>query len=93
MSRVVNGATTVDADLAAGVQRAAAQLHYRHNMTASNLRRGDRRSFMIGPMLEDVSDPYSQILFRRIDGDTSAVRQHVVPTRLIARGSGEIPPG
>jgi len=34
----------------------------------------------------------AQILFRRIGGDTSAVRQHVVPTRLVARGSGEIRP-
>jgi LacI family transcriptional regulator len=31
-------------------------------------------------------------LFRRIDGDTSPWRTEVVPTRLIARGSGEVPP-
>jgi LacI family transcriptional regulator len=59
--RVVNGAPTVDADLAARVHRAAARLNYRHNMTASNLRCGDRRSFMIGLMLEDVSNPYCSI--------------------------------
>ena len=36
----------------------------------------------------------AQILFRRIDGDTSAPQAHVIPTRLIPRGSGEIaPPG
>jgi LacI family transcriptional regulator len=34
----------------------------------------------------------AEVLFRRLDGDTSATRQHVVPTRLVARGSGEIPP-
>ncbi len=66
-SRVVNGAPTVDADLAARVRRAAAQLNYRHNMTASNMRRGDRRSFMIGLMLEDVSNPYSSILYRAVE--------------------------
>jgi DNA-binding LacI/PurR family transcriptional regulator len=33
----------------------------------------------------------AQILFRRIDGDTSEVRPHIVPTRLVGRGSGEIP--
>ena len=34
----------------------------------------------------------AQILFRRIDGDTSQPQCHIVPTRLIPRGSGEIPP-
>ncbi len=67
VSRVVNGAPTVDADMAARVRRAAAQLNYRHNMTASNLRRGDRRSFMIGLMLEDVSNPYSSIIYRAVE--------------------------
>lgn len=67
VSRVVNGATTVDEALAARVRRAAAQLNYRHNMTASNLRRGDRRSFMIGLMLEDVSNPYSSIIYRAVE--------------------------
>jgi LacI family transcriptional regulator len=33
-----------------------------------------------------------EILFRRIQGDTTPVREHVVPTRLIQRGSGSIPP-
>ena len=32
-----------------------------------------------------------EVLFRRLDGDRSPSRQHVVPTRLVARGSGEIP--
>ncbi len=34
----------------------------------------------------------TEILFRRIDGDTSPVQEHVVPTRLIERASGAIPP-
>src|SRR5436190_22922275 len=67
VSRVGNGATTVDAGLAARVRRAAAQLNYRHNMTASNLRRGDRRSFMIGLMLEDISNPYSAVIYRAVE--------------------------
>ena len=33
----------------------------------------------------------AEILFRRIDGDTSDVQTHIVPVRLIPRGSGEIP--
>jgi LacI family transcriptional regulator len=32
----------------------------------------------------------ARILFRRIDGDSSPPREHIVPTRLIERGSGEI---
>jgi LacI family transcriptional regulator len=67
VSRVVNGAKTVDADMAARVRRAVAQLNYRHNLTASNLRRGDRRSFMIGLMLEDVSNPYSSSIYRAVE--------------------------
>ena len=31
------------------------------------------------------------MLFARIDGDRSPARTVVVPTRLIARGSGELP--
>jgi LacI family transcriptional regulator len=34
----------------------------------------------------------SELLFGRLDGDRSEPATHVVPTRLIARGSGEIPP-
>jgi LacI family transcriptional regulator len=33
----------------------------------------------------------AEILFRRLDGDQSPARTDVVPTRLIPRGSGEIP--
>jgi LacI family transcriptional regulator len=33
----------------------------------------------------------AELLFARIDGDTSPSRKVVVPTRLIERGSGEIP--
>jgi LacI family transcriptional regulator len=34
----------------------------------------------------------AQALFRRIDGDTSPPREFWIPTRLIRRGSGELPP-
>jgi LacI family transcriptional regulator len=32
----------------------------------------------------------AEILFRRLDGDISPASTHVVPTRLVPRGSGEI---
>jgi LacI family transcriptional regulator len=67
-------------------------------MTASNLRRGDRRSFMIGLMLQDVSSPYSASICRAVE---DVARERGVgllagsldedPAR--ERGSGEIPPG
>jgi LacI family transcriptional regulator len=34
----------------------------------------------------------AELLFARIDGDTSPTTRVVVPTTLIARGSGEIAP-
>jgi LacI family transcriptional regulator len=35
----------------------------------------------------------AELLFRRLDGDVSPSVHHVIPVELIARGSGEIPPG
>src|ERR1022692_1115637 len=63
-SPVFNGGTTVDPVLASQVQRAAAQLNYQPNLTASSLRRGDRKSLMIGLMLEDAANPYSASIYR-----------------------------
>lgn len=64
VSRVINGAPTVDQALASQVRQAAAQLNYKPNLTASSLRRGDGRSLMIGLMLEDVANPYSSSIYR-----------------------------
>ncbi len=64
VSRVITGATTVDPGLAAQVRRAAAQLNYQPDLTASSLRRSDRRSLMIGLLLEDVANPFSASLYR-----------------------------
>ncbi|HUY47627.1 MAG TPA: LacI family DNA-binding transcriptional regulator, partial [Streptosporangiaceae bacterium] len=64
VSRVINGTPTVDPALASQVQRAAAQLNYQPNLTASSLRRGDRRSLMIGLLLEDIANPYSSTIYR-----------------------------
>ena len=33
----------------------------------------------------------AEVLFRRLDGDDSPIQRHVIPTRLVTRGSGEIP--
>jgi LacI family transcriptional regulator len=34
----------------------------------------------------------AEMLFRRLDGDRSPSEHHIVPTRMITRGSGEIAP-
>lgn len=64
VSRVITGTATVDPVLAAKVRRAAAQLNYLPNLTASSLRRGDGRSLMIGLMLGDVASPLSSGIYR-----------------------------
>ena len=67
VSRVINGETTVDPELAARVQRAAAQLNYQPNLTASILRRSDRRSATIGLLVQDVSNPFSASIYRAVE--------------------------
>ncbi len=45
-------------------------------------------------MLQDVQTIgglAAELLFRRLDGDTSPIERHLIPTRLVPRGSGEIP--
>ena len=45
-------------------------------------------------MLQDVQaigDLAAKVLFRRLDGDRSPIKRHVIPTRLVTRGSGEMP--
>jgi LacI family transcriptional regulator len=67
VSRVVNGVPTVAPELAARVQAAAEQLGYRPNLTASNLRRGDRRTNTIGLLVEDVGNPFSAAVHRAVE--------------------------
>jgi LacI family transcriptional regulator len=64
VSRVMNGDPTVAPDLATRVRDAAGKLGYRPNLTASSLRRGDRRTATIGLLLEDVAEPFSAALLR-----------------------------
>jgi LacI family transcriptional regulator len=73
VSRVVNGKPGVTADLAERVTRAAELLGYRHDLTASSLRRADRRTNTIGLILEDAANPFSAALHRAVE-DTAADR-------------------
>jgi LacI family transcriptional regulator len=67
VSRVMNDEPTVAPELAARVHGAAAKLGYRPNLTASSLRRGDRRTATIGLLLEDVANPFSAALLRAVE--------------------------
>jgi LacI family transcriptional regulator len=67
VSRVVNGEAGVSPGLARRVMAASERLDYRHNLTASSLRRSDGRSATIGIVLEDVSNPFSSALHRAIE--------------------------
>ena len=67
VSRVVNGESGVSPNLARRVMAASERLSYRHNLTASSLRRSDGRSATIGVVLEDVANPFSSALNRSIE--------------------------
>lgn len=77
VSRVINEDPTVGEGLVVRVRRAAAQLNYRPNLTASSLRRRDGRSDTIGLLLRDVSNAFSASLFRSVE-DVAASRRVIV---------------
>ncbi len=67
VSRVVNEVPTVAPDLVDRVNNAAAKLGYRPNLTASSLRRSDRRTSTIGLLLENVANPFSGAVHRAVE--------------------------
>ena len=67
VSRVVNGGPSVRPDLAARVHEAVELLGYRHNLTASSLRRADRLSASIGLIFEDVANPFFSAVHRGVE--------------------------
>jgi len=82
VSRVMNGDPTVAPDLAARVRDAAGKLGYRPNLTASSLRRGDRRTATIGILLEDVSNPFSAALLRAVEDEARQRRVQILLASL-----------
>lgn len=73
VSRVVNGVSGVAPELAEKVREAARDLGYRHDATASSLRRADRRTDTVALVLEDVANPFSSALQRAVT-DAAAER-------------------
>jgi LacI family transcriptional regulator len=82
VSRVMNGDPTVAPDLAARIREAADKLGYRPNLTASSLRRGDRRTATIGLLLEDVANPFSAALLRAVEDETRERRVQILIASL-----------
>ncbi|NYG06156.1 LacI family transcriptional regulator [Phycicoccus badiiscoriae] len=67
VSRVVNREGGVSSDVVSRVERAVAQLGYRPNLAASNLRRGHGKTAMVGALLQDVSNSFSASLLRSLE--------------------------
>ena len=66
VSRVVNGEPGVSDDTAQRVQNALHRLDYRHNLAASQLRRGHKTA-SIGVLLQDVSNSFSAGFLRAVE--------------------------
>lgn len=73
VSRVVNREAGVSEELAARVDRAATELDYRPNLTASNLRRADQRTGTIGLLVEDVANEFFAAIHRGVE---DVAREH-----------------
>ena len=67
VSRVVNREAGVSPELEERVRVAVERLDYRHNMAASNLRRGDGKTATIGVVFEDVANPFASAVHRAIE--------------------------
>lgn len=99
VSRVINDDPTVAKALRAQVRNAVEQLHYRPNLTATHFRRRDGRSFTLGLLLHDVTDPYLANMQRAVHevsrahgcdvltagGTDEPGREREVVERLVAR--------
>jgi LacI family transcriptional regulator len=77
VSRVVNHEVGVSPELVAKVEAAAAELDYRPDLTASNLRRSDRRTATIGLMIEDVANEFSSAVHAGVE-DVARLHQVAV---------------
>jgi LacI family transcriptional regulator len=86
VSRVINDLPGAGPEVVERVRAAARTLGYRPNLTASSLRRSDRRSATIGVLLEDLSNPFDSALLRAVE---DRARQNDV---LVLAGSSEDDP-
>jgi len=64
VSRVVNDEPGVSPEVRDLVAAAVARLDFRPNLAASNLRRTDARSGLVGALVQDLSNSFSASLLR-----------------------------
>lgn len=67
VSRVVNGESGVSDELAVRVRSAIERLGYRHNLSASNLRRGGGKSRSVGMLVSNVANPLDAAVHHTIE--------------------------
>jgi LacI family transcriptional regulator len=87
VSRVINDKPGVAPELVERVREATRVLGYRHDVTASSLRRADRRTATIALVLEDVANPFASVLHRAVED--AAREEHI----LVLAGSSDEHPG
>lgn len=73
VSRVVNGKGGVTTATVDRVRAAVNELGYRPDFTASSLRRADRKTDLVGMVLENLANPFSSALHRAVE-DAAAER-------------------
>ncbi len=67
VSRVVNGEAGVSDELSLRVRSAIDRLGYRHNLTASNLRRSGGKTRSVGMLVSNVSNPLDAAVHHTIE--------------------------
>lgn len=67
VSRVVNDEPGVSPSVRDRVLVAAGRLDYRHNLAASNLRRGGARTGVVGGLVQDVGNSFSATMLRAVE--------------------------
>ncbi len=82
VSRVVNREAGVSDELVLRVERAAEQLDYRPNLTASNLRRSDQRTSTLGLLVEDVANEFFSAIHRGVEEVARQRRVAVIAASL-----------
>jgi len=88
VSRVVNREAGVSPELTARVTRAAEQLDYRPNLTASSLRRSDGRTATIGLLVDDVANPFFADIHRGVE-DVARERGVAIMAASLDRSADE----
>src|SRR6266508_2675334 len=84
VSRVVNREPGVSPELASRVLDAVALLGYRHNLTASSLRRADQKTATIGLLLEDIASARGTLVLAS-SSDEDPDRQRDLLHALVSR--------